>query len=102
MPGGVRLAVKVQPKSRRPGLQAMVPDIDGLRLRIGVSEAAEDGRANAAICALLARTLGVAAGRVAIVQGATSRTKSVRVDGDPADLAARLAAISETLRGRPT
>ena len=33
--GGVRVAVTVQPKSRRPGLGGRVPGIDGERLRIG-------------------------------------------------------------------
>ena len=48
---GVMVEVKVQPKSRRPGVQGRVPALEGERLRIGVSEAAEDGRANAAACA---------------------------------------------------
>ena len=34
-PDGVTVAVKVQPKSRRPGIHRRVPALDGERLRIG-------------------------------------------------------------------
>jgi uncharacterized protein YggU (UPF0235/DUF167 family) len=91
--GGLAVAVKVQPKSRRPGLQGAAPSAAGPRLRIGVSEAAEDGRANRAACALLARALDVPAGAVSVLAGATSREKTVLVTGDAAALAARLAAL---------
>jgi uncharacterized protein YggU (UPF0235/DUF167 family) len=90
MPGGVTVPVKVQPKSRRPGLQGWAPSSDGQRLRIGVSEPAEDGRANRAVCATLARALNVPAGAVTVAAGATSREKWLRVSGDPVALTARL------------
>ncbi len=89
----LRVAVKVQPKSRRPGVQGVVADIDGKRLRIGVTEAAEDGRANRAACAVLADVLGVAGSAVSVSQGATSRQKTLQVLGDPVSLAASLAAL---------
>ena len=87
---GVRVAVKVQPKSRRPGVQGRVPAMDGERLRIGVSQAAEDGRANKAACATLAAALGIAASLVCVTLGATSREKTLRILGDPATLTAGL------------
>ncbi len=90
---GLRVAVKVQPKSRRPGLQGVAADIDGPRLRIGVTEAAEDGRANRAACAALADILGVAGSAVSVSQGASSRQKTLLVLGDPVALAASLAAL---------
>jgi uncharacterized protein YggU (UPF0235/DUF167 family) len=92
-PDGVSVAVKVQPKSRRPGLQGLAPAVAGERLRIGVAEAAEDGRANRAACAALARALDLPAAAVIVAAGATSRDKTLRVAGDPAVLAARLAAL---------
>jgi uncharacterized protein YggU (UPF0235/DUF167 family) len=81
-PEGVAVAVKVQPKSRRPGVQGRAPAVDGERLRIGVTEAAEGGRANKAACATLARALGVAVGQVSVAAGASSREKTLMVDGD--------------------
>jgi uncharacterized protein len=93
LPDGVSVAVKVQPKSRRPGLQGTTPTVDGERLRIGVSEAAEGGRANRAACAALATALGTARSAVRITAGATSREKTLQVACDPAELGARLAAL---------
>ena len=90
---GVLVAVKVQPKSRRPGLQGRAPAPEGERLRLAVAEAAEDGRANRAACALLARALAVPPSAVAVTAGAASCDKVLRVTGDPAAIAARLAAL---------
>ena len=81
---GVMVSDKVQPKSRRPGGQGRVPAGAGERLRIGVCEAAEGGRANKAACATLAGALGIAASLISVVQGATSREKTLRIMGDPA------------------
>jgi hypothetical protein len=91
---GVRVMVKVQPKSRRPGLLGAAPAADGMRLRIGVAEAPEDGRATRAACAALAAGLGVAASAVTLEHGAASREKLLHVAGDPADLAIRLASLA--------
>ena len=40
-----------------------------------------DGKANAALCKLIARRAGVAPSRVTIVRGETSRQKLIRVEG---------------------
>lgn len=93
VPDGLTLAVKVQPKSRRPGLQGCAPAADGVRLRIGVSEAAEDGRANRAACGVLAETLDVPRSAVTVLTGHTSREKTLHVQGDPLALAKKLEAL---------
>ncbi|MBR0649799.1 DUF167 domain-containing protein [Roseomonas terrae] len=90
----VLVRVKVQPKSRRPGLGGVKPAADGPRLSIAVAEAPEDGRATRAACETLARALGVAASTVALAQGAASREKILRVAGDPAALAPGLEALA--------
>lgn len=87
---GVTISVKVQPKSRRPGIKGQGVSVNGPCLRLGVTEAAEDGRANRAVCELLARAVGVPAATVSIVLGQTSRDKTLRIDGNVAHLAARL------------
>ena len=91
MEGGIELRVKAQPRARREGLQGLAEGIDGPRLRVAVNAAPEDGRANRALCALIARALAVPPSRVTVTQGATSREKTVRVEGDAGTLAARLA-----------
>jgi uncharacterized protein YggU (UPF0235/DUF167 family) len=85
--------VKVQPKSRRPGVQGIGPSADGPRLRIGVTEAAEGGRANRAVCELLADLLDVPRSAVTVATGETSREKLLRVSGDPHSLSARLSTL---------
>lgn len=91
---GVQLRLKVQPKARRPGVQGLAASLDGPRLKLGVTEAPEDGRANAAVCAWLARALGVPQRDVAVVQGASSREKTVLVAVPPADIQAKLEALA--------
>lgn len=88
------LRVKVQPKSRRPGVQGLAEGIDGPRLKLGVAEAPEDGRANRAVCETLARALGVPVAAVAVLQGSTSREKTVAVAGDPVALVGKLEALA--------
>jgi uncharacterized protein YggU (UPF0235/DUF167 family) len=48
---------------------------------IRVTAAPVDGKANAALCAFVARRAGVPRSRVSVVRGMTSRDKVVRVDG---------------------
>ncbi len=84
---GVTVMVKVQPRSRRPGVQGVGESAGGPRLRIGVAEPAEDGKANRAVCALLAHTLHRPQSAVQIVSGATNHEKLLSVTGDAAALA---------------
>lgn len=44
-----------------------------------------DGKANAALCALVADRVGVPPSRVSVVRGLTSRDKVVRVEGTDAE-----------------
>ena len=63
-------------------------------LKARVRAAPSEGEANAALCRLLAKALGVPPRRVAIVGGATSRIKRVKIVGDAAALAAALEKIA--------
>jgi hypothetical protein len=90
MPDGVSLTVKVQPKSRRPGIQGRADSAQGPCLRIGVNDPPEDGRANRAACAALAQALHVATSAVSVTAGLASRNKTLHVSGDASVLTARL------------
>jgi len=92
-PDGVSIMIKVQPKSRRPGVLGVAPSAQGPRLRLGVAEPAEGGRANQAVVALVARLLSVPAGAVTIAVGDTSREKLVRVTGSADAIGPVLAAL---------
>ncbi|MEO1128502.1 MAG: DUF167 domain-containing protein [Planctomycetota bacterium] len=74
--GAVLLRVKAVPGARRDEIAGVL----GERLKIRISAPAEGGKANKAICALLAKTLGVRAGDVQIVAGASRPEKTVRID----------------------
>jgi uncharacterized protein YggU (UPF0235/DUF167 family) len=83
--------VRVQPRARRPGLGGLSPD--GAALRVAVTEAPEDGRANRAVCAALAGALGIAPSAVDVASGAASRLKTLRIVGDPAGLGDRIGSL---------
>lgn len=50
-------------------------------LKARVRAAPEDGKANAALEALLAKALGVAKGKVSVTRGTTARMKTVEIEG---------------------
>ena len=87
-------AVRARAKDLGIDLAEVKPAADGPRLAIAVSEAPEDGRASRAACTALARALGVAPSAVDLLQGATSREKLLRVEGDPATLVPRLESLA--------
>ncbi len=75
--GAVTFDVLVQPRASRAKLG---PVHDG-RLKVAVTAPPVDGEANAAVIELIAKTLGVSKGAVAVIAGTSSRRKTVRVAG---------------------
>jgi uncharacterized protein len=73
----VLLAVRVKPR----GTRAAVEGERAGRLLVQVTAPPLDGRANEAVCRVLARAMGVAAGRVRIASGERGRDKLVRIEG---------------------
>ena len=70
------LEVRVQPRAKRNEL--IVRD-SGLFVRVTAPPA--EGRANAAVCALLAKALGLPKRAVRVQRGASSRDKVVSIEG---------------------
>ncbi len=83
---GLYLRVHVQPGARRCGPRGLHGDA----LKIAVREAAQEGRANAALEAMLASALGVARCEVQVVSGHRARGKRVFIRGDAKEIAERL------------
>lgn len=82
------IEVRLRPRGQRDELLGMR---DGV-LQARVSAPPVDGKANAALCRLIAKRAGVAPSRVSVVRGAKARDKLVRVDGvEPGALPALLA-----------
>ena len=75
--------MRLQP---RAGADEIVGEREGL-LVVRVRAPPERGRANDALCKLIAKRLRVAPGRVELVRGARSRQKLVRVEGVDIDTA---------------
>jgi uncharacterized protein (TIGR00251 family) len=74
------LAVRVTPRSARPGIGGWRAGDDGREeLEIRVAEAPADGAANEAVIRLLAGALGVSRSELAIVSGSTSRHKRIAI-----------------------
>lgn len=73
---GAEFALRVTPNAARNSIS-----IDGGVMRVTVTCLPEDGLANAAVLALLAKALGVAKTRLNLIRGAKSRDKVVRLAG---------------------
>jgi uncharacterized protein (TIGR00251 family) len=75
------LAIRVQPRAKRTEVAG---ERDGaVVIRVGAPPV--DGRANQAVCTLIAERLNVPKSTVEIVRGHRGRDKTVRVDGMSAD-----------------
>jgi uncharacterized protein len=91
---GVMVACRLTPKGGRDAIDGVVRLADGTSVLLArVRSPPEDGRANEALCALLAAKLDTPVSRVRLAAGARSRLKQVAVRGDPEALIARLRAL---------
>ena len=90
-PGGIRLAVRLTPKASADRIDGIATLADGSEVvRVHVRAAPESGKANAALEKLVAETLGLPRSAVRVSAGATQRLKTLRIAGDPAEIAERL------------
>jgi len=97
---GLRVAIRLAPRAKSNRLLGIAAAADGGRaLKVSVTAPARDGRANEALLQLLARTWHLPRRDFSIVAGVTSRSKTVRVAGDPRQLIARLSAEIASLPG---
>jgi len=89
--GGVRLRVRLAPKARREAIEGLEQEAAGAwHLKCSVTAPPEDGKANRALIALLARALKRPLSSIELLSGARSRTKVLVLAGDPAELVRRL------------
>jgi len=76
-----QIEVRLRPRGSSDELAAMR---DGV-LQAKVTAPPVDGKANKALCKLIAKRVGVAPSRVSVVRGEKSRDKVVRVEGVDAE-----------------
>jgi uncharacterized protein (TIGR00251 family) len=91
---GLLLTVRLTPKGGRDEVDGIETLSDGRAvLKARVRALPEDGAANAALVKLIANVVGIAASRVTVQSGHTSRLKVLKIEGDGADIAAMIAAF---------
>ncbi|ARN79814.1 DUF167 family protein [Methylocystis bryophila] len=91
---GLALWLRLTPKGGRDALEGIETLADGrVVLKARVRSAPEDGRANAALIALLATALHAPKSAFTLVSGQTARLKKIHVAGDPASLKTALAQL---------
>lgn len=73
----VCLSVRVQPRSSKSGVAGMY----GEQIKICLKSAPVDNAANKECCDLLAKALGVPRSSVSVLNGASSRSKVLKVEG---------------------
>ena len=94
-PDGIALFLRVTPGASRDSIDGIETRDDGqARLKVRVTVQPQKGKANKAVIALLAKSLGMPKSALAVVSGETARDKTVRIDGG-ADTGARVAALAD-------
>lgn len=71
------MKIRVQPNARKNEIVGEHGD----SLKIKIAAVPEDGKANAELCAYVARELGVPKSKVTVIKGQTSRDKVIAVEG---------------------
>ena len=89
------MSVRVAPRAGRNRIEGIVAEADGsVALKVAVTAPPEDGKANDAVIALLAKAWRLPKSGFRVVHGATGRRKLLHVAGDPTALIERLAAAT--------
>lgn len=84
VPNGIELCIRLSPSASRNGFAA--PETvqtphgkERTALRAAVTAAPENGKANAALIALLAKTLRLPKSSITVIRGQTDRTKILHI-----------------------
>ena len=93
-PEGVLLSLRVTPNAGRDTIDGVETRDDGSTvLRLRVAAVPDKGKANAAVAALLGKTLGIPKSSVSLVSGETARFKTVLIADGSDVMLRRLAAL---------
>lgn len=92
---GLTLHLRVTPNAGADRIEGTETRDDGsVVLRVRVKAVPDEGKANAAIIALIAKTLGVPKSAITLVAGDTARLKTLSIAGDGEALAAAVDALA--------
>ena len=87
---GVLIRVRLTPRAHRDAIGGIKSGPDGDYIQARVRALPEEGKANAALIELLAKTAGLEKSSVRIASGAASRLKTLHITGDTRTLTGRL------------
>lgn len=90
--GGLRVRVRLTPKSRRDAVAGIEDTAEGPALKVHVRAVPEKGKANEALVKTVAEWLDVPKGTVEVAAGGKSRNKMLAISGERAKLGALIAA----------
>lgn len=90
------LTVRLTPKAGRERIEGLRATPDGTALAVAVNAPPEDGKANAALVALLATAPHLPKPSVHLTHGSKSRNKTVTIDGAPEEL---MNTLTEMIKG---
>lgn len=91
--------MRAQPNASKDAVEGLGEEASGQRyLKVRVRAVPEKGKANAAIEAVLARSLGLPKSAVSVEKGETRRIKTVRISSGPS-IASALYKALEALTG---
>lgn len=87
----ISFSIKVTPKAKRNAITGSIEQPDGTKaLKISVTAAPEDNKANDAIIAFIAKEFGTKKKSIAISSGTTSRLKRIEIDSDNVNIRQKL------------
>ncbi|MGW8394464.1 DUF167 domain-containing protein [Pseudoduganella sp. HUAS MS19] len=86
LPGGVRVAVQIQPNAKKTEVVGVLDDV----LKIKLAAQPIEGKANEALVKWLAGALGVSRSAVTLTHGQTNKKKLLEVAGVTLEDVARL------------
>ncbi len=80
-PHGVTFAVKVHPRARKTAITGIFGEGPDTAVKVALSAPPVEGRANEALIEFFAEMFGVSRSAVAVIAGAQSRNKVIRISG---------------------
>lgn len=80
----LRLSVRLTPNGGKDAVDGIDNDVEGRSyLKARVTAVPEDGKANKALIALLAKKLKIAKSSISLISGDTARKKILRIEDEP-------------------
>ncbi|HIJ39271.1 MAG TPA: DUF167 domain-containing protein [Rhodospirillaceae bacterium] len=93
--GDTRLSVRLTPRASRNRIEGLVSEADGSSsLKVSVTAIPEDGKANAALIALLAKSWKLPKSAISIIAGQTDRRKTLLIATEAQEIHRHISLLS--------